>query len=664
MPKPKQRRTVVISDVRPQIDGGVFPVKRIIGDQVVVGANVFADGHDAIGAMLLYRRESETDWSQLYMEPLGNDRWRASFTVDILETYRYTINGWVDPYFSWLDSFLKKVEAEQDVSVERITGARLLRQAAERAGDTEDGYRLQELAGSLEAENVADMRAASLLSSPGIEALVRIYPDKQHQATHPELQVRVEREKARFSTWYEMFPRSCSPEPGRAGTLKDCEARLPYVAAMGFDILYLPPIHPIGITHRKSRNNVPGAEPADPGSPWAIGSAEGGHKSIHPELGNLEDFHHLVAKAAEYGIELAVDIAFHCSPDHPYVQEHPEWFRERPDGSIQYAENPPKKYQDIYPLDFEAHRWEDLWEELKNIVEFWLEQGIRILRVDNPHTKPFPFWEWLLSEIKKHYPDVILLCEAFTRPNIMYRLARIGFTQSYTYFAWRNTKQELEQYFTELYQTEVREFFRPNLWPNTPDILTEYLQLGGRPAFMSRLILAATLGTSYGIYGPPYELCVNTPREPGSEEYLDSEKYEIKHWDLDAPHSLKDFIALVNSIRRENAALQQDWNLQFHTIENTEIIAYSRKTEDLSNIILTVVNLDPHHVQSGWVEVPIEDFHLEPSSSYQVHDLLTEARYLWHGRHNYIELNPEAVPAHILRFEQRMRSEAEFDYYT
>ncbi|MFO8010837.1 MAG: alpha-1,4-glucan--maltose-1-phosphate maltosyltransferase [Dehalococcoidia bacterium] len=665
MLEPKHRRTVIIDNIEPEVDGGAFPAKRIAGDQVVVEANVFADGHDAISALLLYRRESQSQWNESAMEPLGNDRWRASFTVDNLEPYRYTIKGWVDPFFSWLDGFVKKVEAGQDVSVELMTGTRLISEAAERAGDSDDGNRLRGLVGSMNSPELSDAKKASLLSGRQMKSLLRKYPDRQHEATYPaELRIWVEREKARFSTWYEMFPRSCSPDPERHGTFKDCENRLPYIASMGFDVLYLPPIHPIGNTHRKSRNNVPGAGPGDPGSPWAIGSPEGGHKSIHPELGTMEDFHHLLAKAAEYSIEVALDIAFHCSPDHPYVQEHPEWFRKRPDGSIQYAENPPKKYQDIYPLDFETDHWRDLWEELKSIVEFWIDQGIRIFRVDNPHTKPFPFWEWLIPEIKKRNPEVIMLSEAFTRPKVMYRLAKLGFTQSYTYFAWRNIKQELTDYFTELTQTGVRDFFRPHLWPNTPDILTDYLQVGGRPAFMTRLILAATLGSNYGIYGPAYELGINAPREPGSEEYLDSEKYEIKHWDIDAPHNLKDFIALVNLIRRENPALRQDWNLEFHTIENDEIMAYTRKTDDLANIILTVVNLDPHHTQSGWVEVPIDELGLDQSRPYQVHDLLTGSRYLWHGRHNYVELNPEVVPAHILRFEQIIRSEADFDYYT
>jgi starch synthase (maltosyl-transferring) len=478
-----------------------------------------------------------------------------------------------------------------------------------------------------------------------------------------ELRVVVDRERACFSTWYEMFPRSCATEPGRHGTFKDCEARLPYVAAMGFDILYLPPVHPIGSTHRKGRNNATVAGPDDPGSPWGIGSEAGGHTAVHPALGTLDDFRRFAAKAREYDLEIALDIAFQCSPDHPYVLQHPEWFRQRPDGTVQYAENPPKKYQDIYPLDFETDQWQSLWGELKRVVLFWIEQGVRIFRVDNPHTKPLRFWAWLIDEVKRDYPTAIFLAEAFTRPKVMYYLAKCGFTQSYTYFAWRNTKEELTQYFTTLTQTEVREFFGPNLWPNTPDILTEYLQLGGRPAFMTRLVLAATLGASYGIYGPAFELCENRPREPGSEEYLNSEKYEIKAWDLDRPDSLKEFIARVNHIRRENPALQRNQNLRFHSVSNDQLICYSKHTEDHSNVILVVVNLDPHHTQSGWVELSTESLGLPLDGQYQVHDLLGDGRYLWHGQRNFVELNPNIVPAHIFRLRRRVRSERDFEYY-
>ncbi len=478
-----------------------------------------------------------------------------------------------------------------------------------------------------------------------------------------ELEIVVERERARFGAWYELFPRSCSTEPGRHGTFKDVEQRLEYVAALGFDVLYLPPIHPIGNSFRKGRNNATTAGKDDPGSPWAIGSELGGHKAIHPELGNLDDFHHLIAAAAEVGIEIAIDIAFQCAPDHPYVSEHPEWFRKRPDGTIQYAENPPKKYQDIYPFDFESEQWRELWAELRSIVQYWVDQGVHIFRVDNPHTKPFGLWEWLIAEIKRDCPEAIFLAEAFTRPKALYGLAKRGFTQSYNYFPWRNTKWELTQYLTELTRTEVSEFMGPNLWPNTPDILPEYLQFGGRPAFMVRFVLAATLGPSYGIYGPAYELCDNLPIAPGKEEYLNSEKYEIKSWDLDQPDSIGKLISQVNAIRHENPAFRANYNLRFHEVDNEQIIAYSKTSEDKTNEVLIVVNLDPHYKQSGFITLPMEDLGLDPRQPYQAHDLLTDARYLWHGSRNYVELDPKSVPAHIFVIRRKIRTEHDFDYY-
>jgi starch synthase (maltosyl-transferring) len=446
-----------------------------------------------------------------------------------------------------------------------------------------------------------------------------------------------------------MFPRSCSDEPGRHGTFKDCEARLPYIAEMGFDVLYLPPIHPIGHTNRKGKNNAVTTRQSDPGTPWAIGAEEGGHKAINPQLGTMEDFRHLAIKAQEYGIEIALDIAFQCSPDHPYVKEHPEWFLWRPDGTVQYAENPPKKYQDIFPLNFETEHWRELWDELRSIVLFWAEQGIRIFRVDNPHTKPFRFWDWLIGEVKRDYPEAIFLAEAFTRPKIMYHLAKLGFTQSYTYFTWRNTKSELTEYLTELTQTEVKDFFRPNFWPNTPDILHAYLQTGGRAAFMARLVLAATLSANYGIYGPAFELMENTPREPGSEEYLNSEKYEIKHWDTGRADSLKDFITRVNRIRRENPALQSNRNLWFNATDSEHLICYSKHTDDLSSIVLIVVNLNPHQTQSGWVNVPLGAWGLDPQKPCQAYDLLNNTSHTWHREWNQLELNPDSCPARIFR---------------
>jgi starch synthase (maltosyl-transferring) len=644
---------VVIENVTPEIQGGRFPIKRTIGEHVEVTADTYADGHDILHAVLLHRPGSQRNWEEVPMQPLGNDSWRAKFIVVAEGLHLYTLKVWVDPFQTWRRDFSKKLEAGQDVSVDLLTGVELVQAAARRA-NVEDAGRLEACARELSRLAKQHLnQAAQMISNVDLNALMVLHADRSQATIYDkELTVVVDRERARFSTWYEMFPRSCGAEIGGHGTFQDCERRLEYVSSMGFDVLYLPPIHPIGRTHRKGKNNTEKATPEDVGSPWAIGSEEGGHNAIDSKLGTLEDFRRLLARAKEFGLEGAMDLAFQCAPDHPYVSEHKEWFRMRPDGTVQYAENPPKKYQDIYPLYFENEHNRELWEELRRVARFWIKQGIRIFRVDNPHTKPFDFWEWLIADLKTEYPEVLFLSEAFTRPKVMYRLSQMGFTQSYTYFAWRNTKSELTEYFTELTQTEVREYFRPNLWPNTPDILTEFLQLGGRPAFMIRLVLAATLGASYGIYGPAFELCENRALRPGSEEYLDSEKYQIRQWDIDNPDSLRTLIARVNRIRRENPALQSDWSLRFHPVDNDQLIVYSKTTGDLANIIVVVVNLDPHHTQSGWVDLPVESFQLDPHQPYQVHDLLTDARYFWHGTHNYVELNPQMMPAHIFRLRR------------
>jgi starch synthase (maltosyl-transferring) len=641
-------RRVVIENVRPEIQGGRFPIKRTTGEPVEVTADIYADGHDIVNAVLLHRPLSQRNWEEVPMQPLVNDRWQAKFIVSAEGIHLYTLQGWVDPFQSWRRDFSKKLEAGQDISVDLLTGLQMVQAAAKRASG-EDAQRLAACAGEasrLQKQNLS--AAVKKLSSVELTSLMVLHADRSQATIYgKELTVVVDRERARFSAWYEMFPRSCGAGAGRHGTFRDCEKRLEYISGMGFDVLYLPPIHPIGRGHRKGKNNTEESTPEDVGSPWAIGSKEGGHKAIHPELGTLEDFRRLVARAREFGLEVALDIAFQCAPDHPYVLQHKEWFRVRPDGTVQYAENPPKKYQDIYPLNFETEYRGELWEELRSVVMYWVEQGIRIFRVDNPHTKPFDFWEWLIAGIKTKYPEVLFLSEAFTRPKVMYRLSKLGFTQSYTYFAWRNTKPELMEYFADLTQTEIREYFRPNLWPNTPDILTDFLQFGGRPAFMIRLLLAATLGASYGIYGPAFELGENRAIRPGSEEYLASEKYQLRHWDIDNPNSLRSLIARVNQIRHENPALHGDWSLRFHPVDNDQLIVYSKATADLSNVIVVVVNLDPHHTQSGWVDVPVEAFQLDPHQPYQVHDLLTDARYVWHGIHNYVELNPQGIPAHI-----------------
>jgi len=654
------RRRAVIEDVRPQIDGGRFPVKRVLGDALQVEAAVFCDGHDRLRCLLQHRRAGSRRWQEVTMEGLGNDRWRASFRVTELGRHDYRVMAWVDPFESWRHDLARRSDPE-DVRMALLIGADLVDAAVVRATGY-DAYRLEGFAAGLRAPSTVE-EALAAAESEELARLMAEHADRSLASTSAPLQVVVDRERARYGAWYEMFPRSCAGQGQAHGSLRDCEARLPYVAEMGFDILYLPPIHPIGHTRRKGPNNTLHVGPEAPGSPWAIGSAEGGHKAVHPALGTVEDLQRLAARAREYGIELALDIAFQCSPDHPYVEAHPEWFAWRPDGTVQYAENPPKKYQDIYPFNFEAEAWPSLWQDLKGVFDFWIEQGVRIFRVDNPHTKPFAFWEWALNQLKAEHPDLIFLSEAFARPRIMHRLAKLGFSQSYTYFAWRNTKWELTEYASELTRPPGVEYLRPNLWPNTPDILTEYLQFGGRPAFMVRLVLAATMSPSYGIYGPAFELQEDRPLRPGSEEYLDSEKYQVRHWDLDRRDSLKGFIARVNAIRRDNPALKSERNLRFYAVDNDELIAYGRWSEDASNLLLIVVNLDPYHRQSGWLELPISAMGLDPHQPYQMHDLLSGARHLWHGERNYVELDPHSVPAHIFRVRRRVRSERDFEYF-
>ncbi len=526
------RVRAVIEGIFPAVDGGRFAAKRIAGDRVDVEADCFADGHDTLACVLRHRREDETEWHEVAMVPLGNDRWRGSFNVPAPGRYRYGVTAWVDGFLTWRHDFERRVDAD-DLRIAALVGADLIDATAQRASG-KDRRQLAQWATHL--RDTDDVPALSALAlNEELAAVAMRHPDRSFATTYPvEFPLVVDRERARYSTWYEVFPRSCATEPGVHGTLRDCALRVPYVAQMGFDVLYLPPIHPIGRERRKGRNNTLDATETDVGSPWAIGAAEGGHKALHPQLGTLEDFRHLVAAARTHGLELALDIAFQCAPDHPYVAEHASWFRQRPDGTVQYAENPPKKYQDIYPFNFESEDWEALWRELASVFSFWAAEGVRIFRVDNPHTKPFGFWEWAIARIKQDHPDVLLLSEAFTRPKVMHRLAKVGFTQSYTYFTWRNTKRELTEYFTELTRSPGCDYFRPNCWPNTPDILPEYLQLGGRAAFMSRLVLAATLCANYGIYGRAYELLENTPREPGAEEYFESEKYELRHWDVSA----------------------------------------------------------------------------------------------------------------------------------
>ena len=654
------RKRVVIDAVRPQIDGGRFAVKRALGETVTVRADVLADGHDRLRVELLYRRVEQTSWTVREMVHQINDEWVASFPTTELGDTLYTVRAWVDHFATWQADLAKRIEADQDVTVQLQIGAEMLEATAQRAS-TADAEQLNRWAKRLRSARKTDTAIKFALSAEMAELAAK-HPDRTFATLYgKELRVDVDRTEAVFSAWYELFPRSLGID-GKHGTFEDCARVLPEIAQMGFDVLYLPPIHPIGQTNRKGKNNATISTPSDPGSPWAIGAGDGGHKAVAGELGSLDDFRRLVDTAREHGLEIALDMAFQCSPDHPYVKSHPEWFRWRPDGTVQFAENPPKKYEDILPLNFETDQWESLWEELRDVVLFWVDQGVRIFRVDNPHTKPFGFWEWLIAEIRNRHPDTLFLAEAFTRPKAMQRLAKGGFNQSYTYFTWRNTKWELEQYIQELTQTDVGEYMRPNFWPNTPDILPQYLQYGGRPAFIIRLILAATLSSCYGIYGPAFELCVSEAVE-SKEEYLNSEKYEIKQWDWKRKGNLRSVIERVNRVRKENPSLQRFRNIRLFSINNESLLCYGKISDDRSDVTVIVVNLDPHHTQSGWVQLPLDELGIDPHQPYLMDEALTGDKYVWQGHSNYLELDPHVMPAHILRLRRRLRRETDFDYF-
>ena len=653
-------KRVLIEHVQPEIEEGIYPIKRVIGEEVVVEADIFADGHDAVSSCLLYRPSSSNTWKEVPMKCIENDRWTGAFTVEEIGLYYYSVTGWINHFKTWQSSLKKKYSAGQDITIDLKIGIALIEENVKKASAS-DRRQLNEYRDAL--SNAAREQAVSISLDEKLSELVDSYTRPELSSRYEkELTVVVDRKKALFSAWYECFPRSTAPESGRHGTFADCEKLLAEIARMGFDVLYFPPIHPIGKTNRKGKNNALVAEPGDEGSPWAIGSDEGGHKAVHPKLGTIKDFERLVQKAKEFDIEIAMDLAFQCSPDHPYVKEHPEWFKWRPDGTIQYAENPPKRYEDIVPINFETDQWQDLWEELKTVVMFWIQRGVRIFRVDNPHTKPFRFWEWLIRGTKEVCPEVIFLAEAFTRPKVMHALGKVGFTQSYTYFTWRNTKREFLDYLTELLKTQVREYFKPNFWTNTPDILPEHIQYGGKPVFIMRLILAATLSSNYGIYGPPFELCVNEAL-PDKEEYLNSEKYEVRQWDWDSPGSIKEWIARINRIRKENPALQTTWNVHFFEADNDYLFCYGKATQDFSNILLVVVNLNPFHTQSGWIKIPLSTLGIDPKQPYLVHDLLSDDKYIWQGESNYVEINPLISPAHIFRVRKRLKQETDFDYF-
>jgi starch synthase (maltosyl-transferring) len=635
---------VIIENIQPQVDGGRYPAKRTIGESVEVTADIFGDGHDHLRAHLLYKKEGSTKWTEKEFVHRGNDSWTASFVVTEKGNYIFTVKAWVDHLETWYDGFKKKAAAKVDVHVELMEGVLLLKQLSDHKNEKITAF-IRKFG---DKEKYAE--AIDAVLSPEFEKLVHDHPLISFETKYPrEFTVQVEHKKANFSSWYELFPRSASLE-GKHGTFKDVIKLLPRIQAMGFDVLYLPPIHPIGKVNRKGKNNNVRSAAGEPGSPWAIGSDEGGHKAILAELGTLDEYKLLISEAKRHGLDIALDVAFQCAPDHPYVKEHPEWFRQRPDGSIQYAENPPKKYQDIYPFNFETENWRELWIELKSVITYWIDQGVKIFRVDNPHTKPIPFWEWAIAEINKEYEDIIFLSEAFTRPRIMASLAKIGFTQSYTYFTWRVSKQELVEYMNELVHGPSRNFFRPNFWPNTPDILPYHLQHQGENIFMIRLALAATLSSNYGMYGPVYEFCENVP-VPGKEEYMDSEKYEVRKHDWKRTNRMTDVITLLNKARNENAALQSTWSLEFCFIENPNLIAYLKATDDLSNIFLIVVNLDANGKQSGFVQLPKNRLKLGDRINLKLHDLITDEHFTWTQEWCYVELDPYRMPFHIFKVE-------------
>ncbi|MGH9172677.1 MAG: maltotransferase domain-containing protein [Acidimicrobiales bacterium] len=647
---PPPRGDVVVENVVPAIDGGRFAAKAVVGDPLLVTADVFAHGHDVVRAKIRYRAKGTRRWAEAAMMPLGNDAFAASVTAESPGSLEVEVAGAVDELATWARDARRRLDAGRPDDFDAPEGARLLAAAADDL-DKDGGRALvsklaDRLSAGLDPETLDAVEAAA-----GVLAERRLPTRAAGSAAR--FAVTVDPPRAAFSAWYEMFPRSASPDPDRAGTLSDVVDRLDYVAEMGFDVLYLPPIHPIGTTARKGRNNASEAGPEDVGSPWAIGGPQGGHETVNEDLGTVADFEHLVSKARRRGIEVALDLAFQCSPDHPWVTAHPDWFRHRPDGTIACAENPPKRYADIYPIDFHTADREGLWQALYGVTRCWVDRGVRIFRVDNPHTKPFAFWEWLIAEIKTDTPDVIFLAEAFTRPKVMHRLAKLGFDQSYTYYTWRDEKWELTQYFEELADGIGPRYFRPNVWPNTPDILAKSLQAGGPPAFVTRFVMAAGLSASYGIYGPAFELLWDKAVAPGSEEYLDSEKYQIHHHDLASPRSLRELIARVNAARRGHPALQRDRGLRFLNVDNDHLLAWRKRDDSGRDVVIGVVNLDPQWTQSGYVDVELTDVGIAPGEVIAVHDVLSGSRFNWQAGRNFVLLDPDALPAHLLVLERR-----------
>ena len=659
--KPETWSPIIIESVQPEVNSGRYPIKREVGDRLEVSADIFKEGHDVLTAVLRYRTIKETTWHETVMSHVDNDRWSGHFDLKENTRYLYTIGSFTNTFESWRQEAIKKSQAGERIESELLEGRALVERAAKRAME-QDQARLEELLKQWRSSDTQEARLSVALNEE-LSHLVERHQERAAWTQYDrELQVVVDRVRARYGAWYEIFPRSQGTIPGQGSTFKECEQRLPAIKAMGFDVLYLTPIHPIGRTNRKGKNNSLTPIPTDPGSPYAIGNELGGHDAVEPSLGTIEDFDRFEQAVRAQGMELAMDFAINCSPDHPYVKEHPEWFAHRPDGTIKYAENPPKKYQDIYNVDFYCQDWFGLWNEMKRVILFWADHGVRIFRVDNPHTKPVAFWEWLIREVQDQYPDTIFLSEAFTKPKMMKVLAKAGYTQSYTYFTWRNFKQELTDYMVELSTSEMKEYFRPNFFTNTPDILPEVLQQGGRPAFMFRLVLAATLSPSYGIYSG-YELCENRAL-PGKEEYLDSEKYEITVWDWNRPGHIIDYVTTINRIRWENPALHELENLEFYESDNDQVLFYGKSTADKKNSVLVAVNLSPFQYQEAHLRIPLAALGLKPEDSYQLHNVITDRRDLMTGDSYVVRLDPKVEPAVIFVVRRWTHREQDVDFFS
>jgi starch synthase (maltosyl-transferring) len=644
----QNQKRVVIDYVSPQLNGGEFFIKRIVNEIINVEAHVLVDGHDVIAASVLYKHEKAKTWSEVRMQLVENDEWKASFFVEKQGFYTYKVEAWVDYALNWQHGIIRKIDDNQHVKSELLEGVLYLKPLLKKATASEKEF-IQYCIDAFENETQYDTAVLEAKSQKLHHIFVK-YPEKKLANTSRDLQVYVDRKKARFSTWYEFFPRSASDKKGVHGTFKDCERLLPRVAQMGFDVLYFPPIHPIGEVNRKGKNNTTEAQEGDVGSAWGIGSKDGGHKAVHPQLGSVDDFKRLVKKAKDLNIEIAMDYALQAAPDHPWVSAHPDWFKWRPDGTVQYAENPPKKYQDILPIYWESKDYKNLWKECLDTMLYWIDCGINVFRIDNPHTKPYYFWNWLISEVKQKHPDVIFLAEAFTRPKVMQQLAKQGYTQSYTYFTWRTSKQEFIEYMTELTQTDQREYMQPNFWPNTPDINPYHLQGANESMHLLRYALAATLSSSIGIYGPVFEQMI-TEAIPGKEEYFMSEKFEVKHYDWFKENKLTLLIAKINEIRHQNEALQQTNNIKFCYLENDNLLAFYKWNQNRTNELLIIISLDPYYKQQGMVQMPLRDLGVHPGHQLNMQDLVTGSSYNWYQEWNFVELHP-VLPFHIFKINK------------